>query len=84
MKITFDPRKQAINAATHGYDFASLTVEFFATATVIDAKAGRFMAIGEHDGAIVAVVFRPLGAEGLSVISMRRASRKERAIHDQA
>ena len=42
------------------------------------------MAIGGHDSASVAVVFKLPGAEGLSVISMLRASRKERAIHDEA
>ncbi len=57
----------------------SLTVEFFEAAHVEVAKQDRFLAIGELEGtAVVAVVFRPLGSEALSVISMRRANRKER------
>jgi len=37
------------------------------------------MAIGEFQGiVIIAVVFRPLGSEALSVISMRPASTTER------
>jgi uncharacterized DUF497 family protein len=82
MKIVNDPRKRRINVERHGYDLADLTVEFFEGATVIDAKQGRLMAIGEFGGKIVAVVFMRLGSEGLSVISMRPASRKERKVHD--
>lgn len=84
MEITFDPRKNALNVANHGYDLGALSVEFFVSATVVNAKRGRFNAIGEFEGRIVSVIFKPLGTQGLAVISMRRASRKERAIHDQA
>jgi len=81
MQITFDQRKNEINKAKHGFDFAALTVEFFAAATVQPAKQDRFLAIGNLNGAVVvAVVFRPLGTEALSVISMRRASEKERKL----
>jgi uncharacterized DUF497 family protein len=60
-------------------DFSTLTVEFFENATVFPGKEGRFVAVGEFAGqVIVAVVFKPLGSEALSVISMRPASRKER------
>jgi uncharacterized DUF497 family protein len=39
------------------------------------------MAIGEFNGQIiVAVVFKPLGSEAISVISMRPASTKERKL----
>ena len=50
-----------------------------AAAVVVFAKRRRFMAVGFRDAVAVAVVFAPLGTEGISVISMRRASRKERA-----
>lgn len=60
-------------------DFAALTVEFFLSAYIEPAKEGRSLAVGEIDGAtVIAVVFRPLGSEAVSVISMRRASQKER------
>lgn len=65
-------------------DFAELDIEFFATSTVLPAKAGRFKAIGEFAESIVAVIFKPLGSEAISVISMRRASRKERSVYEQS
>lgn len=81
MKIIYDEGKRLSNLEKHGLDFADLTIEFFATSIVIPAKSGRFMAIGEFCGVIIiAVVFRPLGAEALSVISMRPASTRERRV----
>lgn len=80
MRIVWDERKRETNVAKHGMDFASLTVEFFETARIEDAKLGRYLAVGELEGvAIIAVVFRLLGSEALSVISMRRASKTERS-----
>jgi uncharacterized DUF497 family protein len=79
MKVVWDERKRTQNIAKHGLDFASLTGEFFENARIEDAKSGRFLAVGEFDGVtIIAVVFRPLGSEALSIISMRRASKAER------
>lgn len=74
-----EPKRQA-NLADRGLDFADLDEAFFFAAVVVPAKRGRLMAIGRLGKAILAVVFVPLGTEGLSVISMRRASRKERAM----
>lgn len=80
MKIVWDEPKRIQNLAKHGLDFASLTVEFFANAQVEAARQDRFFALGELDGVtIIAVVFRPLGAEAISVISMRRANQQERS-----
>lgn len=80
MKIVWDEPKRQTNLAKHGMDFADLTLEFFLSAHVDAAKEGRFVAVGELNGqAVVAVVFKPLGSEALSVISMRRANRKERS-----
>ena len=47
---------------------------------VVRAKAGRHMAIGRLADGTVAVVFAALGTEGVSVISMRPASAKERSL----
>jgi uncharacterized DUF497 family protein len=79
MLIIYDEPKRLANIEKHGFDFADLDVEFFETARVLPAKAGRFMAIGDFEGEIVTAVFRPLGMEALSVVSMRPASRKERS-----
>lgn len=81
MNITYDQHKRIKNIEKHGLDFADLTVDFFIASTVVIANEGRFLAIGEFQGRIIAaVVFRPLGSEALSVISMRPASQKERKI----
>lgn len=83
MIITYDESKRLSNIVKHGFDFAELDFDFFLSAIVIPAKSDRYMAIGDFQGAvIVAVVFAPLGSEALSVISMRRADRQERAIYE--
>lgn len=79
MEIVWDEPKRQQNLTKHGLDFADLSFEFFLSTHVATAKEGRSTAVGEINGQIVvAVVFRPLGSEALSVISMRRANRKER------
>ena len=81
MKITFDKSKRLTNMEKHGFNFADLDIEFFARSIVVPAKDGRSMAIGEFKGTvIIAVVFRALGSEAITIISMRRASRKERSL----
>lgn len=80
MKIVWDESKRQINIAKHGLDFADLTLEFFLTAIIASAKQDRFLAIGQWNGeTVIAVVFRPLGSEALSIVSMRRASAQERS-----
>lgn len=79
MKIIFDEAKRQSNIGKHGLDFADLTLEFFLGARIYSAKQGRSIAVGELEGRIVvAAVFKPLGSEALSVISLRPASQKER------
>jgi len=78
MKIVWDEPKRLMNLAKHGLDFADLNIDFFAKAASGPAAHGRFVAIGEWAGITITVVFRPLGAVAISVISMRPASRKER------
>jgi uncharacterized DUF497 family protein len=79
MKIVWDEHKNASNIQKHGLDFRALSMEFFRRAGVTPGnKSDRLVAIGVLDGATIVVVFRPLGAEALSVISMRRANEKER------
>jgi uncharacterized DUF497 family protein len=80
MRIVWDEPKRRQNLAKHGMDFADLTPDFFDAATVVPARKGRFLAIGGFDRTVAAVVFSLLGAEGVSVISMRPASRKERSL----
>ncbi|MGK9055136.1 BrnT family toxin [Neorhizobium petrolearium] len=80
MQLIWDEPKRETNIAKHGLDFADLTLEFFLSARVEVSRQGRFLAVGDLNGTVViAVVFRPLGSEAISVISMRRASPKERS-----
>jgi uncharacterized protein len=79
--IVWDERKRRENIAKHGLDFSDLTADFFIRASVAPSRLGRFVAVGRLGSVVVvAVVFRPLGSQALSVISMRPASRKERTL----
>lgn len=80
MVVVWDERKRADNLAKHGMDFADLTEEFFLSSQVLAAKKGRLKALGRFADGTIAVVFAALGAEGVSVISMRPASKKERSL----
>lgn len=81
MQIVYDETKRQSNVAKHGLDFATLTIDFFEAAAIFPANDGRALAIGEFEGrAFIAAVFRPLGSEAISIISMRPASRKERML----
>ena len=82
MKIVWDENKRLTNLAKHhGMDFADLGPDFFDRAVKRPSPRGRFLAIGLfEDVVVVAVVYRPLGAEAVSDISMRPSSRKERKL----
>jgi uncharacterized DUF497 family protein len=83
MKIVWDEIKRQKNIQNHGHDFAGLTEDFFLDAMIVPAKRDRLMAIGVLGDGVIAVVFVRLGREGLSLISMRPASRKERKSYEQ-
>lgn len=78
--IVWDEPKRQINLSRHGLDFADLDEWFFLDAMTVPAKENRYMAIGRLNDGTIAVVFAVLGTEGVSVISMRPASRKEREL----
>ncbi|SIR28030.1 hypothetical protein SAMN05880582_10969 [Rhizobium sp. RU20A] len=81
MKIVYGNSKRLTNLQTHGLDFADLDLDFFDQAVVVPAKGNRSLAIGPFQGMIIAaVLFKPLGAEALSIISLRPASTKERKL----
>ena len=81
MIIVWDEPKRLANLDKHGLDFAALTLDFFLGSLVVAARSPRFKAIGVlgPDAAVV-VVFAPLGAEAISVVSMRAASARERRL----
>jgi uncharacterized DUF497 family protein len=76
--IVWDEPKRQTNLAKHGLDFADLDETFFLASLVVPVKNNRHMAIGRLQDGTIAVVFAVLGTEGISVVSMRPASRKER------
>jgi uncharacterized DUF497 family protein len=80
MRIVWDEPKRVANLQKRQLDFEWLEMAFFADAIVVQTRLGRFKAIGWFDGLPTTVIFKPLGSEAISVISMRRASRKERTV----
>ncbi|MGU3329355.1 BrnT family toxin [Methylobacterium mesophilicum] len=94
MRIEWDEAKRQQNLLPepdgHGLDFADARDRFdFDAAVVVPTYPGRdgrprFIAIGWFDDHLRSLVFSPLGAEALSIISFRPASRRERKIHDKA
>lgn len=83
MKVVWDEPKRLANLDKHGLDFADLTEAFFDDALVVPShnKSRRWVAIGVSIRAVVVVVFARLGREGVSIISMRPASRSERKLY---
>ncbi|TCQ21760.1 BrnT family toxin [Rhizobium sp. PP-CC-3G-465] len=77
-RSVFDEIKRRSNIRKHGYDFDLIEHSFFVAARIFEAKQGRKVAIGPIGPNLISVIFVPLGREGLSVLSMRRASKKER------
>ena len=83
MKIVWDEPKRLANIAKHdGINFTDLDEGFFERSMIIPGRGNRLIAVGRLADGIVVVVFVVLGAEGVSVISMRPASRKERKLLD--
>jgi uncharacterized protein len=83
MEIVWDEPKRLANLDKHGLDFADLDETFFDNALVIPShnKTRRWVAIGVNVRGVVVVVFARLGREGISIISMRPASRSERSLY---
>lgn len=80
MRIVWDEPKRLSNLNGRGLDFADLDIEFFAAAKVLPARHGRMMAIGRFRNLTLTVIFKSLGSEALSVVSMRPASDRERRL----
>lgn len=83
MQIVWDEPKRLANLEKHGLDFADLNETFFDNALVVPShnKRKRWVAIGVSIQGAIVVVFARLGREGISIISMRPASRDERKLY---
>ena len=64
-------------------DFADLNARFFDTALVRKARLNRYQAIGVNMRGVISVVFAVYGAEAVSIISMRAASKAERDLYEE-
>ena len=80
MELVWDEPKRLANLDAHVLDFAALNETFYDSALVVPShkKSKRWVAIGVSIRGVVVVVFARLGREGVSIISMRPASKDER------
>lgn len=84
MKIVWDEPKRRANLDKHGMDFADLNESFFDNALVLATYRNRWRAIGINIRGVVSVIFATRGTEGVSIVSMRPASKKERELHEKS
>lgn len=84
MRIVWDEPKRLANLDKHGLDFADLTEAFFENALFLPSRDQRWRGIGASAAGVICVVFAKLGREGVSVISMRPASPRERKLYAEA
>jgi len=80
MQILWDEPKRLANLDKHGFDFASLDLEFFRSATIRRVRLERMQAIGTFGDWVIVVIFARYGREAVSIISMRRAKNFERRL----
>jgi uncharacterized DUF497 family protein len=77
--IILDEPKRLFNLDKHGLDFRLLTQDFLEVAEIQPARDGRTKARGSVKGVgLVIVVYRRLGSEAVSIISLRKAGAKDR------
>ncbi len=84
MRVVWDEPKRLSNIEDHGLDFAD-AVEFdWLSAIVRPSHTDRYRAIGLMGGKlVVALIFKPLGTEAISIISLRPASKSERKTYGE-
>ncbi|MBN9308458.1 MAG: BrnT family toxin [Devosia sp.] len=87
--MEWDDEKRQRNLQRHGWDFVAIKRFEWRSAVLRPSYSSehghrRFPAIGVLDADLVAAVFSGLGAEALSLTSLRRASRAERREYAEA
>jgi len=82
VKILWDEPKRAANLDKHGMDFPDRNESFFGNALVLATYRNRWRAIGINSGGVISVIFATRGAEGVSIVSMRPGSKKERTLYE--
>jgi uncharacterized DUF497 family protein len=77
--IVWDEPKRLTNLDKHAPDFERLTEDFLAVAEIRPARGGRTKARGPLEGVgPVIVVYRRLGSEAVSIISLRKAGARDK------
>lgn len=84
MKIVGDEPKRRANLDKHGMDFADLNETFFDNALVLATYRNRWRGIGINIRGVISVIFANRGTEGVSIISMRPASKRERELYEKS
>ncbi len=84
----WDEAKRRANRAKHGVDFAQIDGFEWATAVTREDTRGnycerRFLSTGVIDGRLHVCIWT-VRAEGMRLISLRKANSRERARHDRA
>lgn len=88
MKFEWDNRKNQINLAKHGFNFAD-AYRIFTSPMVVelddrqDYDEDRYIAIGLLDGRAVVVVYTEPDEETIRIISLRKALSYERKYYEQ-
>lgn len=87
-EFQWDDSKRQSNLELHGFDFADVYLFEWDEADIsptYPSRTGRsrLQATGLLFNDLVTIVFSPLGTEAYSIVSMRRASRKERRRYEQ-
>lgn len=82
MEIVFDPRKRLLILDKRGRGLEALGDDFFAKALAGEARDGRRKTVGRLGRKVVMAIHAQLGAETLSIVSMRSARARERKILD--
>jgi uncharacterized protein len=88
VRIEFDPIKNERNIRERGLSFERAAAFDFASATIDqdDRKVypeARYVAVGPLDGRLHVLCFTPV-ADGIRVISFRKANSREISHHEQA
>lgn len=89
MRIVWDEVKRQTNLHKRGLDFADLEAGFdWDDMLLTPAHPGqdgrqRLMAVAMLEGTLMTIIFAPLGTEAISIVTMPRASRKERQLYDR-
>lgn len=83
--VEWDEQKAASNRRKHGIDFEDAVEVLYGTSLLHRSdrnKEERWLAIGETDGRVIAVVFARRG-DAIRIISARPARRNERRAYHQ-